>query len=56
MEQQFVLKYHGGIDYFECANMSAEERRWMIERIQKEVKKQNEQIHGSAPKGRFSNH
>jgi hypothetical protein len=42
MEQSFILKYYGGYTIFEQINMPAEERKWNIERLIKEIKKQNE--------------
>lgn len=42
MEQSFILKYYGGYTTFEQINMPAEERKWNIERLIKEIKKQNE--------------
>jgi hypothetical protein len=41
MEQSFLLKYHGGYDLLEQANMPAEERAWNIRRIDKEIKDTN---------------
>jgi|APFre7841882654_1041346.scaffolds.fasta_scaffold124509_2 hypothetical protein len=41
MEQSFLLKYHGGYDLWEQANMPAEERAWNIKRIDKEIKEVN---------------
>lgn len=51
MEQEFILKWHGGFDKFEQAVMPAEERQFHIDRIQEEYKKQKESASKSAPKG-----
>lgn len=50
MEQSFLLKYYGGFDIFEMQFMTAEERAWYIDRINKEIKRQNESSKGG-PKG-----
>jgi hypothetical protein len=42
MEQQFQLKYYGRFDLFEQAQMTSEERAWMIRRIDKENKDKQE--------------
>lgn len=42
MEETFILKYYGHFSMFEMANMTAEERKWVIERIQKEKDKEAE--------------
>lgn len=41
MEQSFLLKHHGGVDFFEQARMTGEERTWWAKRIAKEFEKQN---------------
>lgn len=53
MEQRFQLKFHGGFSLFEQNNMTAEERAWMIKRIDKEFKDRAErekQQMGSVPR------
>lgn len=35
MEQQFQLKMHGNMSIFEQNQMTAEDRRWWIERLKK---------------------
>lgn len=42
MEQQFQLKYYGRFSLFEQSQMTAEERKWHINRIQKELKEKAE--------------
>jgi hypothetical protein len=42
MEQQFQLKHHGNFSLFEQAQMTAEERAWMMRRIEKEMKDRQE--------------
>ena len=38
MEQQFQLKYYGRLSLFEQNQMTSEDRAWMLNRIQKEMK------------------
>jgi len=38
MEQQFQLKFHGHYDLFEQSTMTAEERTWILKRLEKEFK------------------
>lgn len=38
MEQQFQLKFHGNYSLFEQAQMTAEERAWVMKRLDKEFK------------------
>jgi hypothetical protein len=51
MEQSFLLKYYGGYDIYEQAMMTAEDRNWIIKRINDENKKQEEQSRVNTPKG-----
>jgi len=50
MEQEFLLKYYGGYSTFELIFKPAEERAWLIERINKEIQAQNE-VRNPSPKG-----
>lgn len=55
MEQQFQLKEYGGLNLFEQAQMTAEERGWWLKRLDRERKEQQErekQQMGSMPKPR----
>lgn len=52
MEEEFLLKYHGHFSLFEMNNMTAEDRAWHIDRINKEVKAQNSRSTNIGPKGR----
>lgn len=38
MEQSFILKQYGSISLFEQNNMTAEERAWWVQRLDKEAK------------------
>ena len=49
MEQSYQLKKFGHLSLFEQNVMTAEERAWWIERINKDIQKQNES--GGAPPG-----
>ena len=49
MEQSYQLKKFGNLSLFEQNVMTAEERAWWIERINKDIQKQNEG--GGAPPG-----
>lgn len=52
MNQSFILKHHGHLDLFEQSMMTAEDRRWWIERLEKEVNKDksNQPMVPKAPK------
>lgn len=56
MEQQFQLKYHGNLSIIEQSNMTAEDRAWWMQRLEKEFKdkadRERNQI-SSAPKPRI---
>jgi len=43
MDQQFQLKEYGKLSLFEQANMTAEERSWYMERLEKKMKDEEEQ-------------
>jgi hypothetical protein len=47
MDQEFYLKYYGGYSRFESALMTAEERSWVLNKINEEIKKQNDSGGGS---------
>jgi hypothetical protein len=49
MNQSFLLKHHCGLSIFEQDWMTGEERKWWIERAQKEADKKSNQGHSSAP-------
>lgn len=49
MEQQYILKYHGGYDLFEQNQMSGEERQWIIKRINKQKSEEKEAANSSMP-------
>jgi hypothetical protein len=42
MVQSHILKKHGGYSLFEMKNMTAEERKWVINRIDRENKDQQD--------------
>lgn len=47
MNEEFYLKYYGGYSRFESALMTAEERSWILKKINDEMKKQNNSESGS---------
>lgn len=49
MEEAFLLKYYGQYSNFEMAFLTAEERKWLIERISKEKSKEADSAKASAP-------
>jgi len=42
MEEEFLLKHHGHYSKFELVYMTAEERKWNIDRINKEKAREAE--------------
>ena len=46
-EQFFLMKYHGGWSFTEADNLPVKLRRWFLERLSEEIKKENE-AHKSA--------
>ena len=48
MEQSFLLKKHANLSTFEQGFMPAEERAWWIDRINRDIQKDNER-NTSAP-------
>ncbi len=42
MEQQFQLKFHGNYTLFEQDELTAEERAWIMKRLDKELKDRHE--------------
>jgi hypothetical protein len=46
LEQQFLLKQHGGLTLFEQDNMTAEDRKWWIKRLEKENRDREEREKG----------
>lgn len=44
MEQQFMLKQYGNISLFEQNSMTAEERTWWINRLEKEAQRRKEEM------------
>lgn len=49
MQQAFLLKRYGSLSLMEQAYMTAEERRWWIDRIDHENQKQNQANSVPAP-------
>tara|TARA_R110000824_G_scaffold175520_7_gene354042 strand:+ start:6597 stop:6755 length:159 start_codon:yes stop_codon:yes gene_type:complete len=43
-EELFVLKHHGGWSFVEAYNLPIALRRWFVERLIKEFKRENEEI------------
>ena len=41
-EQFFLMKYHGGWSFTEAYNLPVKLRRWFLERLAAEIKKENE--------------
>jgi len=48
MNQSFLLKEYGKLDLWEQNQLTAEERKWWIERINQEIEKRNKQQEASA--------
>lgn len=42
MEQSFQLKHHGHFTLFEQSNMTAEERKWWMERLKRHEQEREE--------------
>tara|TARA_R100001509_G_scaffold94244_1_gene54507 strand:+ start:4010 stop:4213 length:204 start_codon:yes stop_codon:yes gene_type:complete len=42
-EEFFLMKYHGGWSFIEAYNLPIVIRRWFLERLVKEIKKEAEQ-------------
>lgn len=53
-EQTFALTYctEGGIDYDAIQEMEPEERLWYVDRLMKQLKKENEEIKKASAKNR----
>ena len=51
MEIQHQLKHHGNYSLFEQAQMTAEDRQWTIQRLQKQFKDDNDKAGGDRPRG-----
>lgn len=49
MEQYFILKEHGGMSLFEQDTLTGEERKWYVERLNKERKEQNKSVESKIP-------
>ena len=49
MEQSYQLKKHAQLSLWEQCNMTAEERAWWINRINEDIRKQNESSGGTVP-------
>lgn len=43
MEERFQLKEYGHLNFFEQAQMPADERRWYLDRLKKEADEKNKQ-------------
>ena len=41
-EQFFLMKYHGGGSFTEAYNLPVRLRKWFLERLAEEIKKENE--------------
>lgn len=46
MEQSFVLRVHGHLSIFEQMFMTAEERKWWVDRLVKENERQEQAAKG----------
>jgi len=49
MEQSFLLKHYGHISLEEQRTMTAEERNWWLERLDKEHRREKEASKGYTP-------
>lgn len=52
MEQAFLLKHYGNLSLEEMRTMTAEERGWWLQRLDKEHKKQNDASKGGHTPGK----
>ena len=43
-EQFFFLKYHGGWSFTEAYNLPVGLRKWFVERLVKQIEKENEEV------------
>lgn len=48
MEVSYRLKKHGNLSLFEQDNMTAEDRKWWIERIEKDLEAEQEAQRGGS--------
>lgn len=46
MEQEYILVKHGRLSLYEIAEMTAEDRKWWIERINKDIEEENKKNKG----------
>lgn len=51
MEQVYLLKKHRGVSLFESAQMTAEDRKWWLERINKDIEEENKAAKGGGSSG-----
>jgi hypothetical protein len=49
MEQFFILREHAKLSMFEQNNLTGEERKWYVERLNKERKEQNKDVESKVP-------
>jgi len=47
MDQSFLLKYHLNIDLSEQSQMTAEERKFFLDRLNKQREEENDAMRGS---------
>jgi hypothetical protein len=52
MNQSFLLKYYGKYSMFEQDQMTAEDRQWLIKRINEEIEKRNKSQSGNVGDGK----
>jgi len=49
-EEFFLLKYHGGWSFYEAYNLPVTIRRWFLERLTKQIERENEEIKKASSK------
>ena len=49
-EEFFLLKYHGGWSFYEAYNLPITIRRWFLERLSRQIEKENEEIKNASSK------
>lgn len=49
MEQTFMLKEYGKLNLFEQNNMTSEDRRWWLKRLEREINERNKKERDSIP-------
>jgi hypothetical protein len=51
-EQFFYLKYHGNWNFQEAYNLPVKLRNWFVDRLSKQIEKENEAMENATKRGR----